>query len=143
MKLRLTIIGVAILSLLSCSDNDSSMNTLNGTWRVESFTDLTTGTVEHKTQENSWNMDITVKFDDTKNELSGTNISNTILADFNYVGSRQILVTNLMSTKVNQPKWADQFTVAILDTKATFQVNAEKLKIYYANKTKSVSLIRM
>jgi len=153
MKLQLTIIGLALLGQLSCSDNDIDINsfrddlsvtTLNGTWRVDSFEDITTGTIEYKTQENSWDREIIVKFDDTKSpkELSGTNISNTILGEFDYVGQRQFIMTNLSTTQVNQPGWADKFTEAIVDMNITFRVNTKQLRIYYNNQTKSVTLTR-
>lgn len=151
MKLRTTIIGLLLFVQLSCSDeniditdlkDNSLISTLNGTWRVYSFENFTAMTTEHKTQENSWDKDITVTFDDSKSphELSGTNITNTILGDFNYVGQRQFKMNSLSTTQVGQPDWADMFTDAILDNEASFKINTKQLRIYYDNETKSVTL---
>jgi|SRR5688572_6588834 len=153
MRIRAAIIGLLVLGQMSCSNDDfdiysfkddTSITTLNGTWKVSSFEDLSTGNVEHKTQENSWDMDIIVTFDDTKNpkEISGTNISNSIRGEFDYVGQRELRVDNLLTTFVGQPNWADKFTEAILDGDLTFKINRSELRFYYDNKTKSVTLIK-
>ena len=148
----LTIIfGLFLLGQLSCSDDnigisnfndDASILTINGTWRVYSFEDFTTNSVEYRTQENSWDKYITVTFDDTKipKELSGTNITNTILGEFDYVGQRQFKMNTLSTTQVGQPKWADKFTEAVLDKDVSYKINSRQLRIYYVNKTKSMTL---
>ena len=151
MRTQATIIGLLLLGQLSCSDDnidissfkdDSSISTLNGTWRVYSFENFTTNSVEYRTQENSWDKYITVTFDDTQNpkELSGTNITNTILGEFDYVGQRQFKMNTLSTTQVGQPKWADKFTDAVLDNEVSFKINDRQLRIYYENKTKSMTL---
>jgi hypothetical protein len=154
MGLKTTIIGLLLVGQLSCSDenvdissfnDDSSISTLNGNWKVYSFENFSTMTVEYATQENSWDKYITVTFDDTKdpNELAGTNITNTILGEFEYVAQRQFKMNTLSTTQVGQPEWADEFTNAILDNEASFEINTEQLRIYYDNKTKSVTLNRL
>ena len=153
MRIRTTIIGLMLLGQLSCSNDDfdinsfednTSITTLNGTWKVNSFEDFSADKVEHRTQENSWDKDIIVTFDDTKNpkEISGTNIANRILGEFDYAGQRQFRVSNLGTTDVGQPEWADKFTEAILDGDLTFKINSSGLRIYYDSKTKSVTLIK-
>jgi hypothetical protein len=152
MKMRIAV-TVLLLVQLSCTNDDvdissfnddTSITTLNGTWRVTSFENFTTGTAEHKTQNNSWDKDIIVTFDDTKNprELSGTNITNKIHGKFDYVGDRQLRMSNVISTYAAQPEWADKFTEAIGGSDLTFKINSEALRIYYDNNTNSVTLTR-
>src|SRR5438128_2061089 len=115
MKKLILAIGFFLIGILSCT-NESFDNSLNGSWTVLSFENLATGTTEFKTQENSWNKDIKIQFQDTENPkiISGTNITNRISGKFSYVGQNQFRVSNLGSTYVAQPRWADEFVVAIV-----------------------------
>jgi hypothetical protein len=139
------LLTLALLSIgiLSCT-SDKYENTLNGSWTVVSFQNLTTQTTEMKTQENSWNKEIRVTFTDTWNSknISGINITNQIYGEFSFKAKNQIIVSNLMSTEVNQPRWADEFILALLDQNLTFKIINNRLTLYYKNKTKSVTLKR-
>jgi hypothetical protein len=117
---------------------------LNGTWKVVSFENLSDETVEFKNRENSWNMDITVSFDDSKNpnQITGMVTTNSVFGEFDYVGARQFKVLKLASTFVGQPEWADKFSLAISDGDVSYIINETQLRIYYDNKTKSVTLAR-
>lgn len=151
MKTRFLIVIICIH--VSCSSeepaidafyDDHSIQTLNGTWKVVSFEDFDTKKTEVKTFENSWDEDIVITFDDTKQPglLAGKNISNMIQARFSYVGDRQLRVTDLVSTYANQPEWSDKFTEAILDNSATFRINVAQLRVYYRNQSKSMTLTK-
>lgn len=153
MKIRTTIVGLLLLGLISCSSDDidinsfrddSSITTLNGTWKVVSFEDLTTNMTEFKTQENSWGKDIIVTFNDNldPNLFSGKVTTNSVQGEFEYAGQRQFTLSRYGSTFAGQPVWADKFGTAVLDGNVTFAINSEKLRIYYDNKTKSVTLTR-
>jgi len=137
------ILAIGLICIFSCS-NDDFDNSLNGSWTVFSFENLTTGTTEFKTQENSWDKEIKIQFDDTRNPkiISGTNITNQISGEFIYVGQNQVKVSDLVSTYVNQPRWADEFVIAIRDEDLTFKIINDRLVIYYDNKSKSVTLKR-
>jgi hypothetical protein len=143
MKKLVLAIGFFLIGILSCT-NESFDNSLNGSWTVLSFENLAAGTTEFKTQENSWNKDIKIQFQDTENPkiISGTNITNQISGKFSYVGQNQFRVSNLGSTYVAQPKWADEFVVAILDQDLTFKITNNRLVIHYDNNSKSVTLKR-
>ena len=141
---RLILLGLLSISIFSCTD-ETFNNSLNGSWTVYSFEDLTTGSTEFKTEENSWNMDINVKFDESKNPktISGKNITNQIFGEFNYTRKNQFRVNDYFeSTKVNQPRWADEFVVAILDQNLSYKITGNTLVISYNNNTKSVTLKR-
>lgn len=153
MLTRTVIIGLIISGQLSCSNDDidissfrddSSITTLNGTWKVVSFEDFTANSVEYKTQENSWGKDIVVTFNDNLNPklFSGTVTTNSVEGEFEYVGLRQFRLSRYGTTFVGQPIWADKFGTAMLDGDVPFKINTERLRIYYDNKTKSVTLTR-
>ena len=150
---NITRLRTELIGQLSCSNedfninsfnDDSSVTTLNGTWKVVSFENYTDNSREFKNQENSRGLDIIINFDDTKDpgELSGTNTTNTVFGEFEYIGIRRFKITGYGSTYVAQPVWADQFNQAILDGEMNFRINVTGLRIYYDNETKSVSLTR-
>ena len=153
MRIWTVIIGFVLLGQLGCSNenldinsfnDDSSIMTLNGTWKVISFENYSDNIREFKNQENSRGLDITINFDDTKdpNELSGTNTTNTVFGEFEYIGARKFKIENYGTTEVAQPVWADKFNQAIIDGEVNFKINVTGLRIYYDNETKSVTLTR-
>ncbi|MCA6368812.1 MAG: hypothetical protein IM631_21350 [Cytophagales bacterium] len=153
MKIRKILIGLVLLGQFSCTSNDISINsfkddpsitTLNGTWKVVSFDDLTANTTEFKTQENSWGKDIVVTFNDNINPklFSGKVTTNSVQGEFEYINQRQFKLKGYGTTFVGQPVWADKFGKAVLDGNVTFRINSERLRIYYDSKTKSVTLTK-
>jgi hypothetical protein len=153
MKIWTVIIGLILFGHLSCStedldirtfNDDSSITTLNGTWKVVSFEDLTTNKTEFKTQDNSWGKDIIVTFNDNLNPklFSGKVTTNSVEGEFDYVGTRQFKLSRYGSTFVGQPVWADKFGVAMTKGDVPFKINRDRLRIYYDNQTKSVTLTK-
>jgi len=159
------IILLFLLAQLSCSDgnndispstdasiptsfnDDPSISTLNGIWKVHSFENLTANTIEYKTLKNSGGQDIIVEFDDTKNPnaFSGIKTTNIFGGEFDYVGSREFKLKGVVSTLAGQPAWADEFDKLVgygLYQEVTFIINDEMLRIYYSYNTKSVTLIK-
>jgi hypothetical protein len=145
--------GVLIIGLLafSCSDefdaNDfkgnSSIKSLNGTWKVISFEDFNQQTVETKTQENSWGTDIIVFFNDTLDPkiFGGTITTNSVAGEFEYINERKFKLLRYSTTFVGQPDWGNKFGRAVAG-EVVFKIDDDKLRFYYDNKTKSVTLIR-
>lgn len=153
MSARTFIFGLILLLQLSCTDDaadiaafrdDSSITSLNGTWKVVSFEDYTENTVEYKTDENSKDLDIVVTFNDTRtpHELSGKNTTNTIAGEFAYIGIRKFRIHELFSTQVAQPVWADKFLEAVLEEELEYKINRMALRVFYEGTTKSVTLKR-
>jgi hypothetical protein len=167
MRLGVVIVSLLLLGQLSCSDgdidasptpdpypsipasfnDDPSITTLNGTWKVYSFENLPANTIEYKTRKNSGGQDIIVEFNDTKDPhgFSGIKTTNSFGGEFNYVGARQFKLKGVISTLAGQPAWADEFDKMVtygLYKEVTFIINDEMLRIYYRFNTKSVTLIK-
>lgn len=151
MKISLIAVGLTLLGILSCSEEEfdrndfwdnSSITTLNGTWKVVSYEDFNTQKVEFRTEENSWGLDVIVTFNDTvdPHEFSGQITTNSVFGEFDYVGKRQFKLHRFGTTFVGQPEWGDKFGTAVLDGVVTFKINAGHLRIYYDGKSKSVTL---
>jgi len=125
-------------------DDDPSITSLNGTWKVISFEDYIARTVEHKNEENSRGGDIVITFNDAHepHSISGQNITNAVVGEFEYRPARGLKVLNLGSTMVAQPAWADKFAGAITGTHLNYVINAAKLRIFYQDGIKSVTLVK-
>ena len=153
MKTRHLILGLLFLGQSSCTyhdislisyADDPSITSLNGTWKVVSFENYTNNSVEYKNQTNSWGYDIVITFDDTKTpkQFSGKNTTNDIFGGFEYVTQRQFLLLQFGTTEVGQPTWAYNFSHAMLNKGNRFIINWTKLRIFFDNDSKSVSLER-
>jgi hypothetical protein len=150
MKTVSSIIALCSIFLFSCSDDDlnvqaftddASIETINGTWKVESYEDLQAGTIEYQTQENSWGYDIILTFDDTAapKSFSGQVTSNSVAGQFEYTGERRLKILQFGSTYVNQPEWGNRFGTALGSEELTFRVNSQQLRVLYEGETKSVT----
>jgi hypothetical protein len=151
MNLWKLVLGLALIGFGSCSSDDQtlflddeSITSINGTWKVQSFENLQTHSVEIPTQENSWGRDILITFDDSRqpNVLTGENTTNSFAGEFVYTGLREFKLKELFSTKVGQPEWANKFTAALLASDIQYEINSTQLRIYYSSKSKSMTLTR-
>lgn len=150
--MRTWIISTALcLITWACSENgfddvnsfndDTSIQTVNGTWKLTSFEDFATEKVEFQNETNSWGRDIIITFNDSINprSISGENTTNTITGEFEYTSNRQIHVQNLFTTKVGQPDWGNKFSAAILSGDLDFIINKDRLRIFYNSKMNSMT----
>jgi hypothetical protein len=151
MKFRTLLFFLCFIAQLSCSDDgldpndfvdDASIQTLNGTWKVESFEDYETGQVEYQTQANSSGYDIVITFDDTKDPkvFGGQVTTNGVAGEFEYIGERGLDVLSYASTFINQPEWGDKFGAAFGDDDISFRINSQRLRILYDGRKKGVTL---
>lgn len=130
---------------LSYFEDDATISSINGTWTVVSFEDLVSNERAFPSSTTTWDMEITITFDDSENphHFHGINATNSFSGDYVYVGNRSFRSLLFFTSEVNEPPWARQFRAAVVDPALTFKVSNEQLKIYYANQTKSVTLVRM
>ena len=138
MKVWLLYLGLIAL-LLGCDDDfeslaiqdDASVLSLNGTWRLVAYEDYRQNEIITKTEENSWGRDVVITFDDTTDPfgINGQNTTNSVFCSFDYTERRSIRVPALGSTYVNQPEWGNLFNRLMRD-ELTFQINTSYLKIY-------------
>jgi hypothetical protein len=153
MRIWTLLIGLVLFGQSSCSNDavsvdsfndDFSVMTLNGTWKVLSFENYTDNSREFKNEGNSKGLDIVINFDDTKDpgELSGTNTTNTVFGELKYTGIKRFKISNYTSTYIAQPVWAEKFNQVIFSEELNFKINRTGLRIYYDNNTKSVTLTR-
>lgn len=146
-----SIIALILFANFGCSKEDSfltpvvddpSIATANGTWKVISYEDHVAERTEIRTKENSWEKEILITFDDNVSPPSiiGVNTTNTFRGEFEYAGPRKFKIDKYVSTYVNEPKWGQMFTSAVVNGDFTFGVNAQKMRIYYAGGAKSITM---
>ena len=145
---------ISLLVLFSCEDesinpasfnDDFSIDSLSGTWKVVSYEDYSSNTIITKTDENSWNgADVIINLNDKTNppEIWGVNTTNQISGTYQYDPvSRSIEIPPLVSTKVGQPEWGNLFTKGIHQVK-TYKINDKQLRLYYNNSNNSITLVQ-
>jgi len=154
MRLLTIIVALVTLPMPGCLEDsfdvngfrdDPSVASLNGKWKVISFEDYSKRTVEFKTQDNSWNGDICVTFDDTVDPkwFAGGIITNHVFGEFDYLGDRHFRLRRLGTTFVGEPAWGDKFRKAVCGERVKFKINAQRLRLYFDNNRQSVTLARV
>ncbi|MEM6841629.1 MAG: hypothetical protein AAF632_05350 [Bacteroidota bacterium] len=134
------LVAFFLIALLGCNEDDisdleirddPSITSLNGTWKVIAYEDYEQGELITKTEENSWNMDVIITFDDTINppSITGKNTTNSIFGSFEYTGHRSFQTAGFASTYVSQPEWADTFAKIFEEGEQLFIINETQLKI--------------
>src|SRR5690606_35815122 len=91
--------------------DDPSISTINGTWRVIAYNEFDTKKVIEKDSTNSWGLDVIITFDDSVDpaKVSGSVTTNQVAGSFEYINDRSFNANQLASTRVAQPEWADRF----------------------------------
>ena len=119
--------------------DDLSISTINGTWKVIAYKELDIKKVITKDSSNSWGFDVIITFDDTVNPLkiAGRNTTNSIFGEFEYINDRSVRILTLGSTYVGQPEWGDKFIDLVSESDLIFEVNESQLRIVNNQKQRS------
>lgn len=141
-----------LLVLIGCSEpNDSGLTEkpsalldLEGTWKAVSFEDYEANTVTYPNTENSFDLDIVVTFDaDAKPyNFSGRNTTNDFYGNFEYLAGNRVKVSYFATTKVGQPALANEFCRAMQGEILTVFIEDLRLRLFYEDGRRSVTLIR-
>jgi hypothetical protein len=117
--------------------DDSSVQNINGKWKVVSYEDFEKGTKTVKTDVDSWNgMDVIMNF--SNDSLWGYCTTNIMTGRYKLYG-RNIHILTYGGTKIGQPEWGNMWSGIIYDLES-FAVNAHQLRLYYDDSEKSVTL---
>ncbi|MEQ8471750.1 MAG: hypothetical protein RIC35_11215 [Marinoscillum sp.] len=149
-KLQLDLLILILIT--ACSEgmdlvvinDDASIQSINGTWKVLSFENFHNNTVTYPNEENSWNKEISITFDDSSSphQYSGRNITNSIFGEFHYTDERGFEVERMGTTYVGQPELGNLFARALLDDNIRYEINSTHLRIYFDEQMQSVTLER-
>lgn len=140
-----------LLVLIGCSEPNSQLTerpsglvNLEGTWKAVSFEDYEANTVTYPNTENSFDLDIVITFDaDARpHNLSGRNTTNDFYGNFEYLSGNQVKVSYFSTSKVGQPALANEFYRAMLGEILTVSIEDLRLKLFYEDGRRSVTLIR-
>ncbi len=136
-------VAILIVALMaSCSqDEGSKVILLHGTWTAVALKDLTSGTIEYKSQPNSFNGEFWISFDDYVNPpmFRGRKIQNSFSGYYNYVGGQKLkrLEGGGSSEVGNNPPWELQFNRVLYQAEIPFAIQNDSLMMYYSNGTKA------
>lgn len=144
---------LAILFLSSCGKSDinvqdgfiddSSIKSIEGTWKVVSYQDFVNDTSVNKSDVGSDSADVIITFDDKlfKNVLSGTNTANSISGEYRYHNKREIEIKFIVTTLIAEPEWGQMFSAVSSQIKE-FKINSQQLRFYYNSQQNSVTFSR-
>ncbi|MGM0580482.1 MAG: hypothetical protein ACQETL_07370 [Bacteroidota bacterium] len=146
--MRPLIIIILVAFLFACKEDelhiqdDKNISTINGTWKVITYTELDTEKVITKDSSNSWGYDVVITFNDKvePSEVSGRVTTNSVNGEFIYLDNRSIRLPVLGTTYANQPEWGNKFTALVLENDLRFEVNKTQLRIYNDQKKLSALL---
>jgi hypothetical protein len=147
MKKLFTIILSILVFIIGCDkekinenfQDESSIQNINGKWKVVSYEDFEKGTKTVKTDVDSWNgMDVIMTFSD--DSIRGYCTTNLMTGRYS-INGRNIHILVYGGTKIGQPAWGNMWSDIIYDVE-TFAVNEHQLRLYYDDSQKSVTLTR-
>ncbi|MFY8036740.1 MAG: hypothetical protein ACOVMQ_06210 [Cyclobacteriaceae bacterium] len=136
-------VAILIVALLACcaQDESSKVILLHGTWTAVALKDLASGTIEYKSQANTFNGELWIDFDDYANppKFSGLMIVNSFAGYYNYVGGQKLKrLEGVSLTEVgNNPPWELQFNRVLYQAEIPFAIQNDSLMMYYSNGTKA------
>ncbi|MFH2143745.1 MAG: hypothetical protein ABIJ97_15075 [Bacteroidota bacterium] len=121
--------------------DDSSIKSIEGTWKIISYQDFVNDTSVYKHDIGSDSLDVIISFEDKmfKNILSGTNTTNSISGEYKYKSKREIKIKFIVTTLISEPEWGQMFS-AISSQIKEFKINSAQLRFYYNNQNNSVTL---
>ena len=144
MKTLLLILCTFIVSV-SCDkerinenfQDETSIQNINGTWKVVSYEDFQKASVTVKNDVDSWNgMDVILTF--ANDSLYGQCTTNTISGKYTIAG-RYISIDSYGGTKIGQPVWGNMFSNIVYLIRS-FEINEHQLRFFYNNSENSVTL---
>jgi hypothetical protein len=119
--------------------DDSSIQNINGKWKVVSYEDFEKESKTVKTDVDSWNgMDVIMTF--SNDSIWGYCTTNIMTGKY-VLNGRNIHILTYGGTKIGQPEWGNLWSKNIYDFES-FSVNKSQLRFYYDDSGKSVTLSR-
>jgi hypothetical protein len=130
--------------LINDINDDNTITTIAGTWKVVSYDDFSNDTQIKKDADNTWTEynsgDVTITFKDTlpAGQMHGLTVTNEVFASYTLSNPRIINIENFLGTQINQPDWADLFWENIMKAEE-YEVNSTQLRIFYNSKKNSIT----
>jgi hypothetical protein len=119
--------------------DDTSIPNINGKWKVVSYEDFEKNSITVKNDVDSWNgMDVILTF--ANDSLWGYCTTNAMTGRYSLAG-REIHIISYGGTKIGQPEWGNMFTKVIYEVES-YAINDHKLRLYYDDANKSVTMTR-
>ena len=117
--------------------DDTSIPNINGKWKVVSYEDFEKNSITVKNDIDSWNgMDVIMTF--ANDSLWGYCTTNAMTGKYTLSG-RYLHIISYGGTKIGQPEWGNMFIKVIYDIES-YAINDHKLRLYYDDSRKSVTM---
>jgi hypothetical protein len=130
MKSKINYILLLLLILGACNKDNTTTDTLNGTWKLLKYHNLTTGTSESEPPNIS--RSIIIEFSDNriKGNMNGHTVTNTVGGEYELLQDNKMKTLSFGGTKVGEPNWGDKFWDAI-QAASSYRRQSDKLYIHF------------
>ena len=131
MRTNINLFLILLLTLAACSRDNVTRSTgsLNGKWKLVSYHDLTTGTIEF---EPNVSRSIIIAFVDngTRGNMNGQTVTNAVDGEYELLPENKMKTLSFGGTKVGEPNWGYKFWDAI-HAASSYERQSNRLYIYY------------
>ncbi|MEO6281912.1 MAG: lipocalin family protein [Dyadobacter sp.] len=138
----IAIIAFFGLTAFECGDQEdccvmppcSEKSSLTGTWRLESYQNISTGAEDKDPEPDGKGVVFTFKDDGKEGTIAGHTFVNDISGNYTLAGGCSVKITGFGGTKVGEPGWSSK---AWLNSNATanFQVSENRFILTFPNAT--------
>jgi hypothetical protein len=118
------------LILGACNKDNTTTDTLNGTWKLLKYHNLTTGTSESEPPNISRSIIIEFSENRIKGNMNGHTVTNTVGGEYELLQDNKMKTLSFGGTKVGEPNWGDKFWDAI-QVASSYRRQSDKLYIHF------------
>ena len=137
MKSKINYILLLLLILGACNKDNTTTDTLNGTWKLLKYHNLTTGTSESEPSNISRSIIIEFSDNSIKGNMNGHTVTNTVGGEYELLQDNKMKTLSFGGTKVGEPNWGDKFWDAI-HAASSYRRQSDKLYIHFNAETEKM-----
>jgi hypothetical protein len=123
---------ILLLTLAACKKDNTTttIDTLNGKWKLVKYHNLNTGTSEPEPSNIS--RSIIIEFSDNriKGNMNGHTVTNTVSGEYELLQNNKMKTLSFGGTKMGEPTWGDKFWDAI-HAASSYKGQSDKLYIQF------------
>jgi hypothetical protein len=112
-KINCTIILLLTLAACNKDNTTTTIDTLNGKWKLVNYHNLITGTSE--AEPSNISRSIIVEFSDNRSRgnMNGHTVTNTVSGEYELLQDNKMKTLSFGGTKIGEPNWGAKFWDAI------------------------------
>lgn len=132
MRKSIACIVMLLVTMAACKkDNPATpANTIDGTWKLTKYFDITNGTVQAEPSTISRSIIMTFSSNGNTVSVSGQTVMNTVYGAYELSDNNKMATVGFGGSKVAEPDWGFRFWDAMNAT-SSYKIEKGKLYIYF------------